>query len=218
MPVIPRHAESPGLHSSHRNVTSLSPDCKCESGCLQSILVEIISGTQYEMDEHCFKVESTVKNSWKEFCWPACWLKHSCTCSEMGWDVDGTVLGPQGAQYLTCTVIKKMIWKQLICKRDCRTHTVWPVWVILHCILFNSSPQKQTVNWDWVVVVYKENMELKINKIHWCWHCFPSFQCLVFIVTCDHLTRWVFVMLVNVPFKTLFPFCHAATQKTKRFM
>lgn len=32
---------SPGLHSSHRNVTSLSLDCKYKSGCLQIISVEI---------------------------------------------------------------------------------------------------------------------------------------------------------------------------------
>lgn len=49
-------------------------------------------------------------------------IKHVCTCPDTGraYMVDGTVLGPSGAQYLTCTVISKLILEtvDVICKRD----------------------------------------------------------------------------------------------------
>lgn len=69
------------------------------------------------MDESCLKVESTVKNSWKEFRWPECLVnayipaQRQCVTG-LSHMVDGTVLRLRGAQYLTCTVLSKL--KQLM--------------------------------------------------------------------------------------------------------
>lgn len=118
----------------------------------------------------------------KGFCWPECCVnayipaQRQCVVGLVQVVDDNSIRNLGGSVFnMHCPF--KTDFGNSRCYMQKNTHSLTCIsnYTVL---LFNSSPQKQTVNWDWVVVVFKEIMELKMNKIHWCWHFFFHFGVL----------------------------------------